>query len=87
MPCTAGKRSSEGHKQGRALFRTAPQKRGNMRSQPGGRKQVGQVLGPQEGAGLGPAGRGGGRPLACTLGVWEVPKGAGQGAPKTEAPV
>lgn len=48
---------------------------------------MGQVLGPQEGAGLGPAGRGGGRPLACTLGVWEVPKGAGQGAPKTEAPV
>lgn len=86
MPCAAGKRSSEGHKQGRALFRTAPQICGNI-SWPEGRKQVGQVLGPQEGAAPGPVGGRGGRLLACTLGAWEVPKGAGQGTPKTEAPV
>lgn len=67
-PCTAGKRSSEGNKQGRPLFRTAPQKRGDMRSRPEGRKEAGQVLGPQEGVALGPAGGGGGHLLACTLG-------------------
>ena len=79
MPCTVGKRSSEGHNQGRALFRTAPLKCGDMRSWAEGRKEAGQVLGPQEGVAPGPVGRRGGHLLACILGMWEVPMGAGKG--------